>query len=394
MRYLTVSPAILLIFLILITGCASFKLDEPIGSSENDWLLGGGSSARTHFRETQLSPPLMPDWNYHAGGGFSTNALLVKGTVLFLTTLHGELHLIDTETGKKIGRVNLNEPISGSPVLFDHIIVVPLAAGDRTLIAYDLLAGKRIWSKDIGPIESSLLLYRNILFAASRNGTLYAVDPHTGEEFWRRNFDTFIYSAPSAADEMLYIATSEGLAFALDYKSGDPRWESDTMRTILTSPVVGSERIYIAARDSVMYCLNKATGELVWSRNLGARIFGAPSVGSTYLITGTAGGDLIALSPENGTEAWRFRAKAVVNSPPLIAGNFVYFVSLDKHVYVLDEHSGILHWSYDTSSRLKTTPIIVRDRLIICAENRRVYAFRRDVLERVIKYIPNSEYHH
>lgn len=374
-------PCFFIALLYLYTGCGSFKLDKPIPPGEHDWLIGSGSPERTHFRQTFLSPPFVPDWNYHTGGGFATNALLTKGNILFVTTLHGELHLIEAETGQRVGRMNLSEPISGSPLFYNHIIMFPLAEGEKTIIAYDLLSGKKIWSNAVGPVESSLLLHNDILYAASRDGVLYAYDPSTGAEHWRRKLGSMVHSSPSATGNMIFIANTDGLVFAIDYKDGDIIWTSDTLRAILTTPVIGNDHIYVSSRDSLLYCLRIADGEVAWSRNMDSRMYSAPSLGSDHLIVGTAGGEVVSLHPLDGSEQWRFGAGSVVNSSPFIAGNFVYFVSLDKHIYILTKQDGVLRWSYEVASRLKTTPLIWKDRLFVCAEDRRVYSFKQEVSE-------------
>lgn len=379
MQHIILIVVILCTALSLYSGCGSLKLDTPLTSTENDWLIGGGSPERLHFQQTRLAPPFIPDWEYNAGAGFASNALLAKGDILFISTLHGELHLVNIETGRRIGRMNVSEPISGSPVLRDNRIYLPLAGGDETLIAYDLLAGKKSWSKNIGPVESSLLLHNDILYAVSRNGTVYAFNPDNGTVHWKQELGSNIYASPSAADERMYLGTSAGIVFALDYSDGSVVWKSDTLRTIMTAAVAGGNAVYVASRDSVLYSLDNEKGGVVWSYNAGSRIYSAPSAGPDYVVFGTAGGKVIALDSASGTKRWSYRAKSIVNSSPLIAGDFVYFVSLDKNIYVLNNHDGTLQWSYEISSRLKTTPLIRGERLIICAEDRRVYSFKREI---------------
>ncbi len=370
---------ICIISLSFFIGCSSLKLDESIHAGEYDWLLGAGSSERSHFLQAVASPPFSADWEYNAGGGVASNALLAKGDFLFVTTLHGELHLIDILTGKRIGRQKFDEPISASAALHDDIIFIPLANGDNTLIAYDLVRGKEFWKKKLGPVEAAPLIHREILFAAARNGTLYAIDPKTGTEEWKYETGRMVYSSPAATESSVFVGTTAGIVYALNYQNGEVVWKSDTLRTIMSAPVVGGDYLYITSRDSLVYCFDTTTGEKVWTRNVGARIYSATAIGDEYLIVGTAAGDVIALIPETGEEQWRFSAKSVVNATPLIGGNFVYSVSLDNNVYVLDKRDGVLHWSFDVGSRLKTTPLLHGNRLILCAEDRRVYSFTQKI---------------
>ncbi len=366
---------LVIISLLSFAGCSSLKLDESIPAGDYDWLLGAGSPERTHFQQVVASPPFTADWEYNAGGGFASNALLAKGEVLFVTTLHGELHLIDIHTGTRIGRRKFDEPISASAALHGDVIFIPLADGDNTIIAYDLLQGKETWKKNLGPVESSPLIHNDRLFVAARNGTLYAMDPETGTEKWKHDAGRMLYSSPSAADSTVFAGTSGGKLFALNYEKGEIIWESDTLRTLMTTPVIGGEHVYVTSRDSIVYCFDRTTGEQVWSRNVGARIYSAPAVSAELLIIADAGGDVTALSPLTGDEQWKFSAKSVVNATPLIGGNFVYLVSLDNNVYVISKSEGSLQWSYDADSRLKTTPLLYGNRLIICAEDRTVYSF-------------------
>lgn len=364
-----------IVLLVGVVGCASVKLDFPIPPTPYEWKQAGGSPERLHFQNRVIVPPFRLDWEYNAGGGFAANAIVSKGNVLFVSTLHGEVHLINAETGARIGRINFGEPISGSPVLHDDLIIVPLSDGNYTLVAYDLRKGERSWQKKLGPVETSPLLHGETLFVLTRQGKLLALDPETGEERWTHSTNEMTASSPAAKDEHVYVATRAGALYAVNSKTGTLMWEQRNLRTVMTTPVVVGQHVYLASRDSILYCIDRKSGEIEWEKNVGAKIYASPSAGMNYLVLGTAAGDLIALRYADGKMGWRFRANSVINSSPFIAGDFVYFVSLDKHIYGLTEESGELQWEKRVGSRLKTTPFVWNDLLIICAEDRRVYAF-------------------
>jgi eukaryotic-like serine/threonine-protein kinase len=361
--------------LLLISACSSFKLKEPIPVRYDDWLEAGGSPAREHRTESALSTPFVPAWEFNAGAGFPRNAMLRAGERLFVSTLNGEIHIINIHTGDKIGRLQFGSPIAGSPLIYRNILYVPLSAGDKTLVAYHLLTGKEIWSKRIGPVETSPLQLNGLIFITARNGTLYALDPMSGDERWTQDVSERLYASPAGGDGAVYVGNPRGTLTAFNADDGSVVWETAGLGTMLTQPVLDDRHVYVTTRDSMVYSLDRKSGAIRWKQKKDGKFYAAPALGKEYIVVATAGGSILALDKETGEDRWEYRAQRIINAEPLTAGSHVAVVSLDKSVYVIREADGLLQWSFSTDSRLKTTPLVWDRYLLVCSEDRVVYAF-------------------
>ena len=73
-----------------------------------------------------------------------------------------------------------------------------------------------LWvSKRPGPIESSPLYYRGLLYALMDNGVLACLDGKTGEELYRERIAGDCNSSPVAANGRLYMSDNDGKTYVI-----------------------------------------------------------------------------------------------------------------------------------------------------------------------------------
>ena len=97
------------------------------------------------------------------------------------------------------------------------------------------------------------------VFAAERHGEVVALTPDTGEVIWERNFAIFPeesfwddiarlwrsgvhrpkVSALAAGYNMVFVATEDGIVRALDSESGETLWETTVAGEVLAKPCNG-----------------------------------------------------------------------------------------------------------------------------------------------------------
>src|SRR5260370_42327215 len=79
--------------------------------------------------------------------------------------------------------------------------------------------GKRpetVWvSKKPGPVESSVLYYRGLVYALMDNGLLVCLDGKTGAELYRERLGGACNSSPVASDGHIYLSDNDGKTFVV-----------------------------------------------------------------------------------------------------------------------------------------------------------------------------------
>lgn len=154
-----------------------------------------------------------------------------------------------------------NGEIISSPVFGDGMVFLQLWR--QTAIQAIRLRGQGkppepVWvSKKPGPVESSLLYYRGLLYALMDNGALVCLDGKTGEELYRKRLGSACNSSPIAGDGRIYASDNDGTTFVI--KAGK---EFELLHTnplgerISASPAIsGNELIY--RTDSHLYCIGQ-----------------------------------------------------------------------------------------------------------------------------------------
>ena len=96
-----------------------------------------------------------------------------------------------------------------------------------------------------------------MVYAASCDGFLYAVQEETGETLWRFSTGEPIVESPAVVDDRVYVTTQLGGLYSIDMKTGRNLWWADSaMRFVAASKT----RVY--ATDSIgrLLALSGANG--------------------------------------------------------------------------------------------------------------------------------------
>ncbi|HDM25354.1 MAG TPA: hypothetical protein ENG24_02010 [Thermoplasmatales archaeon] len=135
-----------------------------------------------------------------------------------------------------------------------------------------ILGGKLI--RPIPPnaaASSTPVIYNNIVFVGSPDGTVHALDAETLEDV-QQPFETsgnYLFSSPAIAENTLYIASygninpqtfvlmKGGTIYAISLDSWSEKWHYDAMldATITSSPIVSNGILYISDDDGRLYAI-------------------------------------------------------------------------------------------------------------------------------------------
>lgn len=202
----------------------------------------------------------------------------------------GHLACLELATGNKVWSADILENndniqwgMSGSPLVFDQMVVVNPGkqkeqAADRALLAFDRVTGKPIWNAGnhpagySSPMLATLGGRRQILIFDGEG--LAGHDASTGQELWRHAWKTmqginvaqplvlsgdrvFISSGYGVGCVMLKVSESNG------QWSAAPLWQNKNLRCKFTSPVLRDSFIY-GLDEGILVCLDAQTGERRW----------------------------------------------------------------------------------------------------------------------------------
>ncbi|MBM4168051.1 MAG: PQQ-like beta-propeller repeat protein [Ignavibacteria bacterium] len=365
-----------------ILGCGGLKINRAWKTHPSDWLQYGGSAARSNVQAANIKFPLKFVWEFNAGGGIAATPI-VRESVLIICTLHGEIHAVLMTNGKHLGRLSLESAIAGTPVLDGAMLFAGISRGEETLVAVDLVAGRKRWAINAGGIESSPLLEEGKLYVTTLDGVLLCVNKHDGAELWR--FETGaaesrkpIRSSPATNGRIIAFGSDDGSVYAVDMRMGSLKWKFGTAGSIFATPVIGDDDVIAGSLDGILYCLRADDGTIRWKAALEAPLYGAAAATDSVVYIGTSRGECLAIDRRTGRKIWSFLAKSIVASAPLVVSNAVLFGSLDRRLYVLDPHNGTTVGMYDANGRIRVSPVAWNDFLFVTSEDRFVTALKSE----------------
>lgn len=244
-----------------------------------------------------------------------------------------------------------------------------------------------------------------IVYAADRYGLLIAHDLNTGKRLWKTNlagknriFEHFprgenlrLSAGPVLAGDLLYFASENGVLYAVDKQQGEVAWFKELPGEMVVAPTLAEGFILAHLTNGMIVALNEATGDEVWRFEdetglLSLRSTSQPTVVNGGVVVGTSTGKVLVLILENGRLAWEERISTPkgssdleritdVDGKPLVVGDNLYVSGYNGETVALELRTGEVLWKRDYASA--GSPQLVRNRLILVSQEDHLVALDR-----------------
>lgn len=229
------------------------------------------------------------------------------------------------------------------------------------------------WQFDAGgPFANSPVVGDNVVFAASGEGTVHALDLATGAQRWSASVGATVSASPLLVNSLVIVPDEDGKVHALSATDGSPAWTATTDGAITGSPAAVGDDIITATRGTHAYRIDTAKGDVVWSADLGSATTRSVTVDDDTAYLGLEG-DIVAIALADGTERWRATiARSGSVGTPTIVGDLVYAATgidgepADAGVAAIDAATGAIRWRYASPSQAQIyTPAVVGGRAFV-----------------------------
>ncbi len=289
---------------------------------------------------------------------------------------------------------------------------VPAVRGDWPLFRGDLRrdgaatsSGGRLltvaWSYCMGAaILSSPVVSAGVVYIASTNGILAALDARSGHALWQFRAGGALYSTPSVQNGVVYIGALDGFVYAVDAASGRLRWRSQVDSTgakIWSSPAVSNGLVIIGVASTLsekpkipgeVLAFDAATGARRWRTwsepggTPGGGIWSSPAIdaarGRVYVGIGDPDDGAEALDLRDGQMLWHWRsvvrdvADTDVGSGPLFYSDSqgrlrIAVGGKDGSLYSLDAQHGRVLWHIHVGDHVFSSPAFADGTLYVVA---------------------------
>ena len=297
--------ALLLAWVMLLSGCAAFSWIPGIGDDEDE--------------EEKTEPAALVDFDAEVN---------VK-------------RQWKTKVGKGLG----NKYIRLQPLVVADRVVAADAYG--VVAAFDRFSGDKIWQQQVGQVER-------------RASGL--------DRFLDRSDPGFVSGGVGGGEGLVLLGTTRGNVIALALSDGSEQWRTYLGSEIGAQPVAAQGRVFAQTIDGELIALDAETGEKLWSYSsqvplLTLRGTSTPVTERDVVFTGFASGKVVALRANNGEPIWEQRIMLPegrselerivdVDAAPLVTGNSVYAQAYQGRMMRILARDGRPRWEADVSSFL------------------------------------------
>jgi len=229
----------------------------------------------------------------------------------------------------------------------------------------------RDWKTSIGKSHEGLGIGLHpssdgeLVYAASFNGNVVAINLSNGRKVWDRNFDLSFTAGPTYNDGILILGTNDGELINIDSMTGNLLWETSVSSEILAPAAIRDNQIFVRSVDGNLSAYSAEDGSLLWVANhrvppLSLRGTSSPKTFANAVISGFDDGKVTAYDLIDGALLWetmltppggRTEIDKVIDidAPILVVGNELYAGSYQGALGALALESGDIIWITEAS---------------------------------------------
>lgn len=222
----------------------------------------------------------VPDNHY----GFASS-LLIYGNIVIVqydNDTSPKLMALSLTNGNTVWSKNRSERATWASPMIAYIDNKPqlIVMGNPNITAYNPANGEQIWQVSCmsGEVGASACASDGIVFGASENAKMVAINASDGQVVWESNEYLPEVSSPAATKDVLFIATSYGVLSTFDTKTGELLAEHDLGVQFYSSPMIVEGKVYLASVEGKIYIFSaNKEATLINTIDTGEHTFATPA---------------------------------------------------------------------------------------------------------------------
>ena len=253
-------------------------ISAGVGGNEEVWLL----ATRDAYVIAVDAKNRRERWRTRVPSEVLAKPVIYKDTVV-IRTIDGKILSLNIDSGKirwQYQRAIPDLTLRGTsePVISRDKIFVGLA--DGRLIAISPDNGEVIWDVALSvptgrseiqrlvDIDGDAELYGRVLYAASFQGRVAAIDVERGQFLWSRDFST--HTGVLLDEKVLYSSDDQGHIWALDRLNGATIWKQEKLaHRKLTRPTIIGDYLAVGDFEGYVHLLSRYDGHFIARFQLG-----------------------------------------------------------------------------------------------------------------------------
>lgn len=238
-------------------------------------------------------------------------------------------------------------------------------------------------------VFSSPIVQNGVVYIASTDTTLTALDIQSGKMLWQIQADDAFFGTPALVNNTLYISSLSGVIYAINAKDGFVHWHTqvDTPGVkVWSSPAIANGLLIIGVASTLsenpkksgqVLAYDTVTGKMRWRTYIeqggkpGGGVWSSPVIdaasSTVYVGTGDPDDGVEALNLKTGHVLWHWRSVVQdVGDTDVGAGPLLYrdgkkqlrvvVGGKNGNIYTLDAKTGHLLWQAHVGEHIFSSP--------------------------------------
>jgi outer membrane protein assembly factor BamB len=220
--------------------------------------------------------------------------------------------------------------------------------------------------------------------------------------------DKYSLLTPAIDSGVLYVASEDGNVVAVDAGTGNIRWRNRTRQTITGGVGASNGVVMFGTQDAEVFVLSQTDGEILWSAPVSSEVLSAPQTDGDVVVLQTVDDKLIALDADDGDQRWiyettlpvltlRGTSKPVFSNGAVIAGfsnGTMVAVSADDGIWRWEERVAVPQGRYDIDRVIDVDGDLLLDDNVVLATSYQGNLMGLDVQTgRIVWGVEGSSYH-
>jgi len=238
-------------------------------------------------------------WKVKIGRRELVNGPVGASSKYVAATNGSNLYILDRKDGRELMVRRLEGAPGAAPVLNDTRVYVPTIDGAIESYALNFKNAHlraTTYRSESTIDEAPLIAGSNVVWATHR-GWVYSAEEETLKANFKFRTRGMITAGLSYRPPLIYTASADGYIYAIDEKTGARRWQFSTGFPVRNTPVALGDSVYAIPELNGMYCLTADHGAIRWySRDVTQFI----SASATRLYTEDEAGQMLILDARSG----------------------------------------------------------------------------------------------
>lgn len=257
------------------------------------------------------------------------------------------------------------DSIESAPVIRDGIVYV--ASMDKHLYAIELATGKEKWKTKLSNMKAAPAIQGGRIYIGDIEGKLHALELATGKLIWSFEMNAEITAGANFYKDDILLGSHDSTLYRIT-PEGKKVWEFKIDGPVNGSAAVVGDRTFVAGCDSILHVVDVNTGKSLGTVDLGGQAAATAAIGEDFAFVGTMANQVVAVDWKQFKKVWEFEAKQRSQpfySSAALTEKLVITASRDKKIYGLDRSSGRQIWSFITEGMVDASPVVVGSRVYV-----------------------------